>query len=306
MRLVSCFLRWSLDRPSLASAWLLAGILFLQGGSTAWSKACVWKVTDNAGHTLYLAGSVHALRPSDYPLPPEYVEAFNASAGLSFETDETATGEQWAKGMEHASRLPDGVTLKDRLDPRTYAYIQKVVTKFNGSAEPLKRLDHLKPWFIAQMLDSPAGNPKGLNPGYGVESYLVSLTRKNHKKMDGLETMDEHFAVLGDMSDTDSEASLLLAFIQLDQKSAAFNRIVAAWKRGDTDAIDRELGQEYQSVPSLRRRMLYARNERWLPKIDGYLRSGKTWMVVAGAGHMSGDRGVPTLLRARGFQVEQL
>ena len=58
--------------------------------------------------------------------------------------------------------------------------------------------------------------------------------------------------------------------------------------------------------PGLKRRMLAERNERWIPRLEDYLRSGKTWMVIAGAGHMAGDRGVPELLRARGYRVEQL
>ncbi len=276
------------------------------GAATASAKAFVWKVTDNAGHVMYLAGSVHALRPTDYPLPPEYLDALNASDGLSFETDENVTGERWKEAMQRASTLPDGVTLKDRVDPRTYAYMRKVVTKFHGSGDLLTRLDHLKPWFIAEMLNSPTGKLANPNNRYGVEAFLIVRARKAHKKLGGLETFDEHIAVLGNMSDADSEAMLLLGFIHLDQSSATFNRTVAEWKRGDVPALDHEIAGEYADAPGVHRRMLTDRNERWLPTLDRYLRSGKTWMVVAGAGHMVGDKGVPALLRARGYQVEQL
>ena len=34
-----------------------------------------------------------------------------------------------------------------------------------------------------------------------------------------------------------------------------------------------------------------------IPKIEGYLRSGKTYFVVAGAAHMAGANGVLALLR---------
>jgi uncharacterized protein YbaP (TraB family) len=43
-----------------------------------------------------------------------------------------------------------------------------------------------------------------------------------------------------------------------------------------------------------------------IPKIEGYLRSGKTYFVVAGAAHMGGDNGVLALLRQRGYRIEQL
>ena len=285
----------------------LVVMLGLLGAVTAAAKACVWKVTDADGHTLYLAGSVHVLRATDFPLPPEYADAFNASYGVSFEfkTDEHEADDRWSQALDRACRLPDGVTLKDRVDPRTYAYLRKIVVKFHGSPDLMQRLDHLKAWYIGYRMDSPKGLT-GASRRYGVESYLVGRAHKEHKKLDGLVTLDEHIAVLSDMSDADSEAALLLAFIHLDTESARFNATVSAWKQGDIAAIEREMAYEYGDAPGLRRRMLSDRNQRWLPKLETYLHSGRTWMVVAGAGHMAGENGVPALLRARGYQVEQL
>jgi len=63
--------------------------------------------------------------------------------------------------------------------------------------------------------------------------------------------------------------------------------------------------QEYSDAPSIRQRIVVDRNLLWMPKIEGYLRSGKTWMVVAGAAHMAGSDGLAAMLRARGYQVDQ-
>jgi uncharacterized protein YbaP (TraB family) len=43
-----------------------------------------------------------------------------------------------------------------------------------------------------------------------------------------------------------------------------------------------------------------------IPKIEGYLRSGKTYIVAAGAAHLGGANGVLALLRQRGYRIEQL
>jgi uncharacterized protein YbaP (TraB family) len=56
----------------------------------------------------------------------------------------------------------------------------------------------------------------------------------------------------------------------------------------------------------LGRRLIDVRNQNWLPKIDSYLRSGQTYFVVVGAGHISGPNGLLALLKARGCKVEQL
>jgi uncharacterized protein YbaP (TraB family) len=42
-----------------------------------------------------------------------------------------------------------------------------------------------------------------------------------------------------------------------------------------------------------------------IPKIEGYLRSGKTYFVVVGAGHIGGQNGLVAMLRARGYNIEQ-
>ena len=39
------------------------------------AASCVWKVTSSKGGTLYLGGSIHALRRSDYPLPAAFNRA---------------------------------------------------------------------------------------------------------------------------------------------------------------------------------------------------------------------------------------
>ena len=273
-------------------------------GSGAWAKACVWRVT-GGGHTLYLAGSVHALRGTDYPLPAEYDQAFQASSVLAFETDMTQMGKTHGFLLEKAAVLPNGSTLRDHLDPRVYAYILKVAANAHSATDPEKKLEHLRPWAVAWLLQSPGGI-SGLSGGEGVESYLIHKAAQAHKPTVGLVPLDEHIAVFGGMNDADSQTYLLLRFIQLDQESKEFQRTVADWKHGNIDGVERSVEEDYRDAPSLRRRLLTDRNRRWLPEIVQWLQSGKTYMVVAGTAHMAGSEGVPALLRARGFQVEQM
>ena len=146
----------------------------------------------------------------------------------------------------------------------------------------------------------------GLSKANGVEAYLVPKAVDAKKQLDGLVSLDQHIAVFGEMNDRDSEAMLLLAFIHLNTAGKEYERMESCWKRGDIAGIDKLLDDDYQGVPTVRQRILTDRNRKWVPKLEEYLRSGKTWMVVAGVGHMAGDQGVPALLRAKGYQVEQL
>lgn len=244
---------------------VLAAACLLLSSAAAFGKACVWKVA-SGDHTLYLAGSVHALRGRDYPLPPEYDQAFQASAILAFETDLNQMGKTNGFPLSKAAFLPKGTTLRDHLDPRVYAYILKVIARVHGSTAPEKKLEHLKPWAVAWLLQSPGGL-EGVSGGEGVEAYLIHKARQANKPTVGLVPLDEHIAVFGGMNDADSQTYLLLRFIQLDQESKAYQRVVSDWKRGDIAGIDRSVQEDYRDAEGVHRRLITDRNRRWVPEI---------------------------------------
>src|SRR5438876_247263 len=94
-------------------------------GRSILAASCVWKVTSSDGHSLYLGGSFHALRPSDYPLPSQYNRAFDACSRLAFEDDPKA-GEASFRALVNAGEYPKGDSLKNHVDPRTYAYLRRL------------------------------------------------------------------------------------------------------------------------------------------------------------------------------------
>ena len=73
--------------PRLVYANLVATIVTLSLlANSAQADTSVWRVSSGS-NSLYLGGTVHLLRPSDYPLPGEYEEAYLDSEELYFETD---------------------------------------------------------------------------------------------------------------------------------------------------------------------------------------------------------------------------
>ncbi len=291
-------------RAARLAAVLLVILLALP--TVAGAKCCVWRVTtaDNQ-HVLYLAGSVHSLRSSDYPLPAAYDRALAESAEVVFETDLFTSPERWTKLLERSASLPPNTTLREHVDPRTYAYLQKVLARAKGTTDPEKKIAHLKPWALGMMLEAPS-QPLDLRVGMGVDDTLKIRARRAGKRTAGLVSVEEHLDALGGLSDRDGEIMLLLGFIQLDSQNAEFARNVAAWRRGDADEVTRRFQASYREAPGLYARLITDRNQRWLPKVEGYLRGGPVRMVVAGTAHMGGPGGVPALLQAAGYRVEQL
>ena len=62
-----------------------------------------------------------------------------------------------------------------------------------------------------------------------------------------------------------------------------------------------------EEIEELNNIIYYQRNLGMENKIEEYLNdTTKTYFVVAGAGHMVGDKGIISLLIAKGYKVKQL
>jgi uncharacterized protein YbaP (TraB family) len=267
-------------------------------GASAEAASCVWKITSPSGGTAFLAGSIHALRTTDYPLPAAYQRAFDSSSRLVFET-EPKSMEAASKGLEKAGHYGKGDSLKSHVDPRTYAYVKRY---FSLIGVPEQKFNTYRPWLIAAMLEAA---PKQ-NFMLGVERYLQTKAEAAHKPIESLETIQEHMAPFVGLNERESEALLLVHFINLGRTDLTHSDMMGPWRRGDADSLARQLHDVYRDFPAFADRLLGQRNRRWIPRIEGYMKSGQVYFVIAGAGHMGGSDGVVALLRSRGYTVEQL
>ena len=260
--------------------------------------ASVWKVSNASGSILYLGGSIHALRSTDYPLPSEYTRACDASNQLVFEIDPKEMGGA-GKGLLKAGEYPKGDSLKKHVDPRTYDYLRRF---FGALNVPEAKFAKFRPWFLAAMLQAPQLH--GLSPDLGVEGFLMKRARIKSKPISGLETLEESVETLSGLNDRQSEAMLLISFIPSGRGIG--DKLDSAWRKGDADAVWQIISDSFRDVPSIGERMLSRRNHKWIPKIKSFLQSGETYFVVVGDGHMGGPDGLLALLRHHGYKIEQL
>ncbi|MEY2501958.1 MAG: uncharacterized protein QOI07_2292 [Verrucomicrobiota bacterium] len=263
------------------------------------ASGCIWRVTGPTGRTLYLGGSVHALRSTDYPLPSGYNRAFEASTRIALEVDRKAL-ETSSSGLLKAGKYPKGDNLKNHVDPRTYDYLRRL---FALLKIPEEKFAAYRPWCLVLLLESPSAS--GFSHDLGVDEFITNRARANGKAIVGLETADEHSAVYSGLSDRQSEALLLVSLIPSGTGGGG-DQTLTAWRRGDVETLSRSLHAAYADFPAFADRVLGARNRRWIPKFESYLTSGQTYFVVVGAAHLGGGDGLLALLRARNCKLEQL
>ncbi len=279
--------------------WLLVLAFCFGSVSAEAGSGCVWKVTGPTGGTLYIGGSIHALRSTDYPLPASYNRAFDASTRLALEVEPRAL-ESSSAALLRAGKYPSGDSLKNHVDPRTYDYLRRV---FGLMKIPEEKFSRYRPWLLTVLLDS---GMKGFSDDLGVDEFITNRARANGKQIVGLESASEHNAVFSGLNDRQSEALLLVQFIPAGNTASGSDRLMSAWRRGDVEALASSTHAAYSDYPAFGNRLLGERNRRWAPKLDGFLKSGQTYFVVVGAAHLGGSDGLLALMRARNCKVEQL
>ena len=300
------------------------GILFLLLGSAALfanaargaevlPKCCVWRVT-NARAPFYLVGSIHALSRKDYPLPRPYELALKDAKRLLFEFDPNRAPE-FEKKLAAAGKYPPGQNIRSKIDPKLFAWLRENISAVNIEHHRSKKSSGrvadfdtslgYKPWWIAQHLVDPR-NSSNMSTSHGLDNYLVSRAGKMGKEISGLESVDEHVAVLGGLSDRDSEILLRGALGRSNTGPAEVDRMRKAWRNGDTAALWAGDARSRKEAPWIAARFVDDRNIKWIPRIEAELKGGKPTAIVAGALHFSGPNSVIALLQARGYKVEQL
>ncbi|HEU0274902.1 MAG TPA: TraB/GumN family protein [Candidatus Udaeobacter sp.] len=274
-------------------------------------KCCVWRVT-NAKAPFYLVGSIHALSKNDYPLPQPYEIALRDSKRFLFEFDPNRHVE-FEKKFAAAGKYPRGQSIRSKIDPNLLAWLRQNITTIDPDDRRARRgrsgnFDselNYKPWWIAQHLVGPVTYSKS-SFSHGLDNYFVDHAIRTKKEIAGLESVDEHVAVMGGLSDRDSEFILRDALEQPDNAEKEFRRMHKAWLKGDTDALWAGDSHLRKQAPWIAARFVDNRNIKWIPRIEVELKRGKPTAIVAGALHFSGPNSVVKLLEKRGYTIEQL
>src|SRR6266566_3850021 len=265
-------------------------------------RCCVWRVT-NAGAPFYLVGSIHALSKKDYPLPAPYDRALKDSMRFVFEFDPNR-GAEFERKFEAAAKYPPGQDIRSKIDPALLTWLRQNILTLQPDSRRGKRAQvagfdsklRYKPWWIAQHLAAPASYSKS-SASHGLDNYFVDHAMKLGKEIGGLESVNEHVAVMGGLSDRDGEFMLQDALTQPDNGDKESGRMYKAWRKGDTNALWAGDAPLRSKAPRIAARFVDDRNVKWIPRIEAELKTGKPTAIVAGALHFSGPRSVITLLQ---------
>lgn len=282
----------------LVIAWLPIEAL----SATAQTHHSLWKISGRT-NTVYLLGSAHFLKQSDYPLPPVIENAFGNSAMVVFETDiDKLQSLDVQMRLLKKAQLPLGQTLRQQLSTNTYAAFQEHL-KRTGLAEIV--FQQLKPALAAMTLEVLAMQKAGLDPSQGLDQHFFNLAQKAGKKIVPLETVDFQIDLITGFSPEEGELIMKSTLEDIDTAEKQLGELLDAWRNGDAGTLQKLLNHAMADAPAIFKRLVTDRNRTWLPKIAEWARQDQSVIIIVGAGHLVGPEGVVELLRKQGLKVVQ-
>jgi uncharacterized protein YbaP (TraB family) len=254
-------------------------------------------------NTIYLMGSIHVLRPSDYPLAPELLDAYTHVQSIYMEVNlQDIDAQSMQAELLASAMLPDGKTLPGILGKQRYDHAAALA---HDVGVDLSNFDQFAPWFAAEAISQLQLMQLGFQPQSGVEMYFLQRAKSDAKSVAGLETVHDQIALF-DALPMDAQAEYLLSSLEeAHDLPKEVDSMVKAWNRGDTLWFERQLKSEFGRDPSLYQSVLVARNRKWIPKIEALLKEDKNYLIIVGTGHLVGAGSVIDLLKKDGIGATQ-
>ncbi len=263
---------------------------------------CLWEL-HGKHNTVYLLGSIHTLRASDYPLPPAVLDAYRGAKALVMEIDlNELDAADVQSEMLASAMLTDGKTLHDIMGAARYAHAQTMAREVGLD---LSTFDQFAPWFVAEAISQMQLTQLGFDPSSGVEMYFLGRARTDGKSIAGLETAHDQLALFEGMS-METQANYLLSSLeQAHDLPKDVNDMVRAWQRGDMSWFETEMKSDLGRDPAVYQSLLVSRNRKWIARIERLLDDDENYLVIVGTAHLVGRDSVIDLLKKDGIGAVQ-
>lgn len=268
-------------------------------------RALFWQVQSGSA-IVYLLGSIHFADESFYPLREEIERAFHSSDHLVVEINiDEEKAERYRELIRLKGSYRGDATIRDEISEDTYRQLDY---RLNQLGMSLDMVHKQKPGVLVLTLTAVQVMKMGFMPGLGIDAHFLRGAANTNKNIIELETVDEQLDVF--LNITDGDLLLREALFSLHEAEMLMMDMILCWKKGDEACLEGILFEDaltrYPSFVNIYDILFFSRNEDMANDIRAFLDSKGTYFVVIGAGHLVGEKGVPSLLREAGYEVRRL
>jgi hypothetical protein len=260
--------------------------------TTVTAQPFLWEVKakDKRSH---LFGTMHIGTDAEKELHPIVFDRLDGASELVIEANVFDIDPMSVLDL---SMLPEGKTIHDKMKKEHW---ELLVDKIGGLLMPESTLRRMKPWFLVTLLTQdllPVVTP--------MEQVLHDRAKKANKTLGYLETVEEQLAIIDKAIDVKVLDDMLG---ELPTFEKTLLDLAAAYKTGDLVVLEKLAFDpvEMKKHPAMFDEVLYARNQRWIPKLSARLDKGGTFVAV-GAAHLVGAKSVIALLKDKGYVIERV
>jgi uncharacterized protein YbaP (TraB family) len=263
----------------------------------------VWQIS-KGGNTVYLGGSVHIL-PQNIEIPGAFNKAFESADILVFEADvlELQENPVVLQSLQSKMLLPEGQTLKTVLSSKSYQKLSEACTWLGVS---ITQFEQIKPSMVLNVLSVLQLQRYGLTET-GADMYYMEQSKKKHKKMLFLESVDFQIDLVVSMFDENMDEYIDYSVADLEKDKETINteieKMLNDWTNG-TDEYIVQLNNELKAdYPSVYDSLIKDRNTAWVPVIEGYLDTSPVEFIIVGLAHIHGEDGILKQMEQAGYLV---
>jgi uncharacterized protein YbaP (TraB family) len=280
---------------------LITGLLVFISISAS-AETSLYEIT-KGDQKIYLGGTIHVLRNSDYPLPPEFEQAYENAKILVLETDmKKASSPEFGQQMAQAFMYSDGKNLSQDLQPKLWKELQAFADERQF---PLGQMSTFKAMFVSLSLSIAEMQRQGFGVGQGVDSYFYQKAVLSGKATQELETTGEVLTHLAALADVDANVIIKATLRDLHKMDGMLEKSVGYWRAGELEKLDKEMAADMrQETPEIYQQLLVVRNQAWLPKIEQMFATPEVELVLVGSLHLSSKDGLLAQLKKRGYKIK--
>lgn len=265
------------------------------------AETSLWRVSKGDSE-LFIGGTIHVLSVNDYPLPEEFLQAYQKAGIVVFETDLVAMGSSAAqKQMLQRVIYGKGKTLKDDLSLQTYEALSDYLMSVGLN---IKSLNQFKPPMVMITMVMAELQRLGM-ADKGVDEFFNEKAIADGKELGELESLQVQFDVIENMGKGHEDEMIMSTIAEMKELSSIMADMKRAWKKGDFQKLE-EIGilPMKKDFPALYQLLLVERNNAWIPKIEALLITPEVEFILVGALHLVAKEGIISQLRWLGYKVE--
>jgi hypothetical protein len=234
---------------------------------------------------------------------PDVTAAMKASDVFVFEIPlDGSTNTEVEDFIRDNGFLPANETLPSLLDPAARKDYDAALAL---TKEPPEQLINKRPWLASLVLDVAYMSQRSMSPSSGVDKNVYDeAVAAGGKSFRALETPEQQFRLFMPDSRKLEIAEFDTSLKELLHDQGSMGPLIDAWADGDVKTFAKLETADIGNHPDVEKALFEDRNRNWTGQISKMLDEPHTFFITVGAGHLAGPKGVPAMLRAKGFKVD--